>query len=298
VTENATYQVQHVLSMKNRLGEGPTWSVQEQALYWCDLIANQLFKYSPATEELKTFNLDVQPGCLALLEDGRLLMGTAKGFAFYDFEKMSFLEDNAAFMPAARFNDGKVDRQGRFWAGTAPGQPTGHLYRLDSDGKAVVMESSIGISNGIGWSPDNTVMYYSDSGGDGALYAYDFDMAAGTIGNRRVFQSSSRANSGVVDGLTVDSEGCIWCAYWDGWRVERIAPDGQLLATIPMPVQRPTSCNFGGADMTRLYITSAGADMDVNQQPQAGDVFSIDTGVKGLPEPAFKIGAGLQNFMR
>src|SRR5262249_13206447 len=159
------------------------------------------------------------------------LLATRSGIGFYDFEKLTLLENNAAYLPPARFNDGKLDRQGRFWAGTAPGeQPLGHLYRMDKNGDVTVMESGIRISNGMGWSPDNTVMYYSDSGGTGIVYAYDFDANSGEIANRRVFLPPTGTEA-VVDGLTVDSEGCIWCAYWDGWRIARYAPDGRLLET-------------------------------------------------------------------
>lgn len=286
-------EVQHVLSMHNRLGEGPLWSVQEQALYWCDLLTHEIMRYLPTTGEMQRFPLGVQPGCLALVDDGGLLLATAKGFAFYDFEKLTFIEDNIAYQPAARFNDGKVDRGGRFWAGTAPGRPEGHLYRMDSDGVVTIMENGIGISNGLGWSPDNRVMYYSDSGGAGVVWAYDFDAATGDLANRRMFMPPTNGK-GVADGLTVDSEGCVWCAFWDGWRVERFAPDGRSLQTISMPVQRPTSCIFGGPDLTTLYITSAGDGFDPVQQPLAGDLFRIETGVRGLPEPAFERGAGLR----
>jgi sugar lactone lactonase YvrE len=161
---------------------------------------------------------------------------------------------------------------------------------MDAEGVVTIMESGIGISNGIGWSPDDRVMYYSDSGGAGVVWAYDFDAATGAISNRRVFLPPTEGK-GVADGLTVDSEGGVWCAFWDGWRVERFAPDGRSLLTIPMPVQRPTSCMFGGADLTTLYVTSAGDGFDPAQQPLAGDVFRIETGVRGLPEPVFKRGA-------
>lgn len=280
-------EVQHILSINNQLGEGPIWSVQQQALYWCDILTHHLFTYRPTTGEVQTFALSAQPGCLALVDDGSLLLATAKGFAFYDFDKLTFLDDNIAYMPPARFNDGKVDRQGRFWAGTALFRPEGHLYRLDTDGKVTLMERGISVSNGIGWSPDNGTMYYSDSGGTGVVYAYDFDSATGDIANRRIFLPPSETG-GVADGLTVDSEGGVWCAYWDGWRVVRYAPDGTAVLTIPMPVQRPTSCNFGGPDLTTLYITSSGEGMDRSQQPWAGDLFCVHTEIKGLPEPTFK----------
>lgn len=293
------YEVRQIFSGKNRLGEGPMWSVPKQTLYWFDIPAYQLFSFVPATGDLKTFTLDYQPGCLALLDDGTVLIPMTAGFAHYDFEKLTLPTGPDAFVPPYRFNDGKVDRQGRFWVGTAPVEPpVGHLYRLDTDGSVAVMENDISISNGIGWSPDNTVMYYSDSGSDGVVYAYDFDAKTGNTSNKRVFLPPTGTGA-VADGLTVDSEGCIWSAFWDGWRVSRYAPDGQLLLTIDMPVQRPTSCVFGGPDLTQLYITSAGEELDLNEQPMAGDVFCIDTGIRGLPEPTFKMSpAFYQKYLR
>ena len=280
--------VKHVWNVNNVLGESPIWHPGEQALYWADDGNNQFFRLLSATGDLQIFDTDQQIGCLALHESGGLIVAMRKGIYHWQAGRPTLLISSEKMGAANRFNDGAVDRAGRFWIGTASDQPENPLYCLDIDGAFRVAETGSIISNGIGWSPDNTIMYYSDSGGSGIVYAYDFDLASGTISNRRTFLPAT-GTPAVADGLTVDSEGCLWIAFWDGWRVERRAPDGSLLTRIDLPVQRPTSCIFGGPDLTDLYVTSARADGDRADQPQAGDVFCLSTNSTGLPEPACKL---------
>jgi L-arabinonolactonase len=277
-------EVQHFIPVKNNLGEGPLWDAANELLYWCDLGQNKIFRHKLSSGKTEAFQLDRGLGCIALSTESGLMLGTSDGFAYYDFHKVQVLKNNIAYKPPTRFNDGKVDRAGRFWAGTLSDKPVNHLYRLDPDGTVSIQESGIYISNGLGWSPDNKTMYYSDSGGAGVVYAYDFDLANGTLSNRRVFLPPTGTGD-AVDGLTVDSEGRIWCAYWDGWKVCCYSPEGILLHEIRMPVQRATSCAFGGPDLKTLYITTVGEGM--SDQPLAGDVFSIQTDVAGLPETPF-----------
>jgi sugar lactone lactonase YvrE len=194
-------------------------------------------------------------------------------------------------MPFNRFNDGKVDRRGRLWAGTIDRQtakPTGSLYRLDADLLVTRMETGLICSNGLGWSPDDKIMYFTDSMVR-TIWQYDFDAASGTIDNRRVFAKLAE-DDGVPDGLTVDAEGFVWSAVWDGWRIVRYAPDGAIDRQIIMPVQRPSSCMFGGPGLRTLYVTSACADLrasDLLRGPLAGALFAIEPGVAGLPETPF-----------
>ena len=187
-----------------------------------------------------------------------------------------------------RFNDGAIDRAGRLWVGTAGDTPENALYCIDNDRSVRVAETERKVSNGIGWSPNHTTMYYSDSGGQGVVFAYDYDLETGALSNRRVFMPPTGDGS-VADGLTVDRDGFIWVAFWDGWRVECRAPDGALTKKIDMPVQRPTSCIFGGRHMDELYVTSASIGCDLAQQPHAGKVFRIHTDHTGMAEPASKI---------
>lgn len=285
------YTVEHVLPMQNALGEGPLWHSGEGALYWIDFTRAQFFRYDPVSGDLQTHQLDAKPGCVAFTESGDLLLATTAGLGLWREGRLRLI-DNRVCPPPNRFNDGAADRRGRFWVGTASDQPENHLYRMDADGRVQRMESGIGISNGIAWSPDNRTMYYSDSGGAGIVYAYDYDIESGSISNRRTFLPPT-GTPAVADGLTVDREGGVWIAFWDGWKVARYDPAGTLIAEIAMPVQRPTSCAFGGPDLNELYVTSAGDGLDRAQQPQTGDLFKIVTDVQGIAEPHVRLSADL-----
>ena len=281
-------EVERFLSIGNNLGEGPLWSAAEQRLYWVDIYACHVHSIAPGEKACATHTLPQPVGCLGLRARGGFVVALKNGIHFWNpvTDALEWVNDPEADKPQSRFNDGKVDRAGRFWAGTMDDGDRSALYRLDPDGTIRVMQTGVTTSNGIGWSPDNRVMYYNDSG-MGTMYAYDFDLDTGRIGNRRIFYQS---DNGLPDGLTVDSEGCIWTAYWDGWRVERFDPDGKLMTSIELPVQRPTCPTFGGANLDELYITSAFAGLSAaarRRQPFAGDLFRIDAGVKGLPEPMF-----------
>lgn len=223
-------------------------------------------------------------------------MATQRGFALWNEPSaaLTFLADPEADHPETRFNDGAVDPAGRFWAGTmlegsedwdsAPG----NLYRLDPDLTLTRMETGVAISNGIGWSPDCKTMYFTDSPRQ-VIYAYDYDLLTGAIANRRPFIHTP-GEASVPDGLTVDSEGCIWSARWGGWRLIRYDPQGKREREIALPVQYPTSCTFGGPELDALYITSANTALSAQQreaQPLAGDIFRIIPGIKGLERPRF-----------
>lgn len=282
-------QVEQVLSAQNVLGEGPLWHADEGRLYWVDIQSGLFFRWTPPDGEVEQFDVGQPLGCIGFTESGRILLGLRDGLGFWDFstQAVMMMEDNIAYKPQGRFNDGAVDRQGRFWAGTMSNGPVNHLYRLDADGTVQIKEQNVETSNGIGWSPDNTRMYYSDSG-PGVVYAYDFDPNTGEISNRSVLYDSPEPDV-KADGLTVDSEGYIWAAFWNGWKVAKIDPtDGNILEEYPVPAQRVTSCAFGGANLDELYITTARvglSDEELEKQPQAGDVFRLKTGAKGLPEP-------------
>ena len=191
-----------------------------------------------------------------------------------------------------RFNDGAVDRQGRFWAGTmGGGDPVGALYRLDQDQSIRTMVTDIKISNGLGWSPDNKTMYYADTGYR-TIWAYDFDPATGAIENRRDFAAvPEKEGDGAPDGLTVDSEGCVWSARWGGWKIVRYDPAGKIEREVAIPAERITSVMFGGPTLEDLYVTSARIDFDEKtdnaNQPHAGGLFRLQPGVRGLPETEY-----------
>jgi len=288
------YEVEHLIHSQNQLGESPLWHPQEQAFYWVDILDNRFFRYSPKNQQTDTFDVGDRVGCLAFHESGNLLLGTSQGIELWQNGQRQVTR-NRAYHPNNRLNDGAVDRHGRFWVGAASPDPVNHLYCMMLDGEVFVREKNILISNGIGWSPDNTIMYYSDSGGEGIVYQYDFDISTGRISNQQIFLPPTGTDI-AADGLTVDAEGHIWIAYWNGWKIARYAPDGTLIQEIDMPIQRPTSLCFGGAELNQLYITSASVDVDKTQQPLAGDVFRIQTDTKGIPEPIAKIHLGLLDF--
>lgn len=288
-------EVERVLAAQNKLGEGPVWSSEEQALYWVDIESNCFCRLYPTTGKYEVFDVGVPVGVLTLRASGGLVMATKNGFAFWDRQKgLRLIADPEAHKPHTRFNDGAVDSQGRFWAGTMCGlpkmceEPEGSLYRLDPDGSVHIMETGLTISNGIGWSPDNKLMYLTDSPLR-MIYVYDFDAATGTIENRRPF-IHVLDEEGIPDGLTVDSEGCIWGACWGGWKVTRYDPGGKVEQEIRLPVQYPTCCAFGGEHLNELYITSAWTALSEEQrknQPLAGDLLRVKTDIKGLERPKF-----------
>jgi len=283
-------QVETVLNVQNILGEGPLWHPDEQALYWVDIEGHRFHRLTPATGQHEVFEVGLPVGTLAFRQIGGLILATKNGFAYWDEDKQSleFFNDPETDKPDARFNDGAVDRQGRFWAGTLGDGSNNNLYRLDPDGSLHTMETGLTVSNGIGWSPDNKTMYFTDSM-PRMIYAYDFDAATGAIENRRPFIHTPD-EPGVPDGLTVDSQGLIWSARWGGWKITRYDPDGKVEREIQVPAQRPTSCTFGGPDLNELYVTSASVGIDWLErvkQPEAGNLFRIHVDVKGLPEPKF-----------
>ena len=280
----------HFLAAGNRLGEGPLWHAAKEALYWVDIEGEQFHRYHTKTDKLDTFQVGQPIGCLGFRVKDGLLMGLRDGIGFWDWDTQSIeiIANPEAGRKGARFNDGRVDSRGRLWAGTLGEDSQSKLYRFDPDDTIHTMETGITISNGIGWSPDDRIMYYTDSPLR-VIYAYDFDPDSGEIENRRDFVQVP-LTEGFPDGLTVDSEGCVWSAQWDGWRVTRYDPDGKEERVIPLPVQRPTSCAFGGPNLDLLYITSAWtglSDKDRQEQPFAGDLFVLDAGVKGQSENKF-----------
>jgi sugar lactone lactonase YvrE len=278
------------------LGEGPVWHPLEQVLYWVDIIQGKLHRYDPRQKDHQVTDLGLAATAMGIRTGGGFVMATRKGFAFWDQREnqFSFLGDpDAEEVKNVRFNDGKTDRQGRFWAGKmteGPGRGNNSLYRLDPDCTIHRMESGITVSNGLGWSPDDRTFYYTDSPMK-VIYAYDFDPSTGDIVNRRIFaRIPEDPNEGLPDGLAVDEEGCIWSARWGGWKVVRYTPDGQVEREIPTPVEFPTSCAFGGQNLDELYITSAWTQVQRDQrasQPLGGDVFRLKTHVRGFQEPYF-----------
>ncbi len=275
------------------LSEGPRWHEERQELLWVDILGKQIHRGTLAAdgslEHVITISLDRHVGAVAPALEAGYVVAAGSGFMFVD-ERGSVRElaQPEGGRTDVRMNDGACDPQGRFWAGTmaydeSPG--AGALYRLELDGSCTTVLTGLTIANGIGWSPDGRTMYLNDSG-TGCLDTFRFDGATGALTNRRTLVRGDRP--GVVpDGLTVDAEGGIWVAWWGGGTVNRYAPDGSLLARLQLPVERPTSCAFGGPDRATLFITTAREGLDddaLAEQPDCGRVFAISgLGIRGLP---------------
>jgi sugar lactone lactonase YvrE len=275
------------------LSEGPRWHEERQELLWVDILGRQFHRGTVGADggmqELQTITIDRHVGAVAPVADGGYVLAAGEGFLLVDEAgDIRELAQPAAGRTDVRMNDGACDPRGRFWAGTMAYDETpgaGSLYRLELDGTCTTVLAGLTISNGIGWSPDGGTMYLNDSGA-ACLYAFRFDASTGAISDRRTLVHIDEPDV-VPDGLTVDEEGGIWVALWNGAAVNRYAPDGALLAGVELPIGRPTSCAFGGPDRDTLFVTSARVDLDaaaLSRQPQAGHVFAIDgLGVRGLP---------------
>lgn len=275
------------------LGEGPSWDCSAEVLYWVDVLRPAVFRWQPGAGQTAIWPCAGTVGCVVPRQSGGLVIASEGQFQALDTDGGTFttLAVAEVDMPQNRFNDGKVDARGRLWAGTIDRMtqlPTGSLYRLDTALQVSRMETGVICSNGLGWSPDDRTMYFTDSM-IRTIWAYDFDSVSGEIENRRTI-ATLPASDGVPDGLAVDAQGYIWSAIWDGWRIIRYAPDGRIDREIPMPVQRPSSCMFGGPNLSTLYVTSACADLkadELSRGPLAGALFGLDVGVAGLPQVPF-----------
>ena len=288
-------EVEHVLEIRNVIGEGPVWHSQEGLLYWVNFIEQyQILRFSPQTRRLEVFETGIPVMALAIRKAGGFLAATAKGIAAWDTKHKTFEPfcDPLAGRAGHRFNDAATDLEGRFWVGTLndanPKGPDGELFCVRGDGSYELVDRNITVANGIGWSPDRKIMYFTDSFRY-AIYAYDFAAESGTISNRRTFVQTS-PEGGIPDGLAVDTEGCVWSAYCGGWRVVRYRPDGRVDREYRLPVANPTSCAFGGERLDELYITSANlglSEKDKAAHPLSGDLFCLKAGVAGMDEPRF-----------
>lgn len=271
------------------LGEGPVWVAREAALYWVDIVSGKLFRHSSGRVDV----LDPSQTLCSIVPraGGGFIGGSLEGIvAIGDDFAVSPLVNPETDQPRNRFNDGKVDRAGRFWAGTmdrTERSATGSLYRLDPDLGCTRIDSGYTVTNGPAFSIDGSTMYHTDSGRQ-TIYAFDLD-DGGNSCNRRVFARFGEGE-GFPDGMTVDAEGCLWVAFWDGWCVRRLSARGERLEEVAVPVQRPTSCAFGGEDLDHLFITSAKRDLTparMERQPQAGGLFCFKPGVTGVAELPF-----------
>lgn len=282
------FALENVLGARARLGEGTVWDSDRQLLYWVDIYNHRVHQFEPATGTDVVFEVGAEVTCVALEGFDRLMIGLRDRIAFLDIPTGQVIDLVAIEFEHAkmRLNDGKCDPAGRFWVGamSEAEQPIASLYRFDPDGRLHTMETGLTISNGLGWSPDHTLFYLTDTPAQ-KIYVYDYAVATGEIRNRRVHVDLT-GESFFPDGLAIDAEGYIWSAMWNGWCVIRFDPTGREVLRVPMPVPCPTCCAFGGSDLTQLYITTASVGLSQSEIQTAfysGDVFCLKTEVVGLP---------------
>jgi sugar lactone lactonase YvrE len=283
--------VERVGETRDVLGEGPVWDVREQALYWVDIRTSAVRRYDWRTRVAQSWALPEMVGSLAVRRDAGLLLAMQSKLCYFDpaSGKLDLVAAPEAGREGMRFNDGKCDRQGRFWAGTmhdVTREPQGALYRLDARGCSAVA-GGIRIPNSLAWSPDGRHMYFADSL-TRVIHHYAFDPASGELGERTLFCTIEPP--AIPDGATVDAEGCVWCALYDGWRIACVAPDGRVVRSIELPVQRPTSVQFAGPNLDVLLVTTATQRLSAEElaaQPLAGALLALDAGVRGVPEARY-----------
>jgi L-arabinonolactonase len=291
-----------LLESRDKLGEGCFWDASRQYLWWLDIILpSAIHLLHVESGAHRTWQFDEMVTALARRGDGSLLVGSHRGLNIFDPATGTLTAWRAIDpeTPTNRGNDGACDARGRFWFGTmmnnvgALGEDlpitaaTGKLFRVGPDGAITIMETDVGVSNGPCWSPDNRTFYFSDSMAQ-IIWAYDFDLDNGTISNRRVLNDSK--DHGYPDGATVDADGCIWSARWEGSCVLRIDPKGRIDRVVPMPARRVTNVCFGGPKLDTLFVTTSRQhvpEAELRALPLQGGLFCFDPGVTGFEKHAF-----------
>ncbi|WDR35424.1 SMP-30/gluconolactonase/LRE family protein [Pseudomonas serboccidentalis] len=292
-------QAELIVDARNAVGESPVWVPQDNALYWVDIPNGGLQRWSADTGHVHAWKTPEMLACIARHSRGGWVAGMESGFfhlhphsdGSLDTELLASVGHRREDM---RLNDGRCDRQGRFWAGSmvlnmSLNAPEGRLYRYGARQSGVIEAQLDGfiVPNGLGFSPDGKTMYLSDSHPEVQLiWAFDYDTETGTPSNRRVFVDMNHF-PGRPDGAAVDAEGFYWICANDAGLIHRFAPDGRLDFSLEVPVKKPTMCAFGGSRMDTLFVTSIRPGDDHDPQSLAGGVFALNPNVKGLPEPMF-----------
>ena len=275
------------------LGESPVWDPQNATLYWVDGVSRLIRMHDTIAGTFRQIEVPSMIGSIGLALDGKLVAGLADGIYLVDIASGDCTPLYKLPRPSdrIRFNDGKVDRQGRFLCGSMGvyAEASGELIRVDSSGKADVLANGIRIANSLCFSPDGATMYFSDSL-DRKVRAYAYDKEEGALDRPRIHVDTAEFDSG-PDGATVDSEGCIWVALVQAGKIGRFTPEGKLDCLIEAPTDMPTCMSFGGPDLTTLYLTSikdSGSGRAISRHPHGGALYALEgLGVKGLPEPRF-----------
>ena len=283
-----------IADYRNVTGEGPLWHAQEKRLYWGDIHGGKLFRYDPATGEHEMFFDGQVIGGFTIQADGSQLLFMEYGeVAILKDGELSTVIDKLPGEEEHRFNDVIADPAGRVFCGTmalnsddaVSGDVTGRLYRVDTDGTITEILDGIGISNGLGFTPDRKQMYYTDSVAY-AIYLFDYDEASGELSNQRTFVDTPRSDDeGIPDGMTVDAAGYVWSARAGGGRLVRYSPDGREERTVRFPTANiVSSVTFGGPDMTDTYVTTIGGDERPEEGTEAGALFQVNLGIAGVAD--------------
>ena len=284
-----------IIDTRAQLAEGPVWDESENLLYFVDITGGELHIFDPQSGEHRRINAGEDIGCVAPRKGGGVIAALRSGFKFIDTMsgRIEAIFDPEADKPRNRFNDGKCDPAGRFWAGSCIETgvaPTGTLYRLDADLSVHATLTDLSVSNGIAWSKDNKTMYFIDSPTK-IIRAFDYDLETGHIGDARIAVAVPEG-IGIPDGMTIDSEGTLWVAHWGGSRICRWDPQtGEKIDEIMFPDENVSSCVFGGPELRSLYVTTARQGLDEKRlatQPNAGGLYRVVPGVVGTPTVSFE----------
>jgi sugar lactone lactonase YvrE len=286
--------VEIALDAKADLGEGPRWHAEERRLYWVDINRNELHRFAPATGVNETRRFAQPVGCFAFRKAGGFILAMKDGLALLDDwagDLIPFGEQIFADKPDLRFNDGRTDPAGRFWVGSinmTKNAQDAALYRVDPDGAVHFIEGDMLTCNAAAFTADGAHFCHADTPSH-ALRAYDVDPLTGTLSHRRILHQFEMAK-GRPDGGSFDAEGYYWSALFDGGRVVRLSPAGEIVATVALPVPRPTMIAFGGDDLRTAYVTTARSGLSVEaleQAPLSGAIFSFRVDVPGVAEMPF-----------
>ncbi len=289
-------QAEVVLPHRCLLGEGPVWDANRKAILWIDILRGEIHEYSPQSQRHNIIAINQLIGAVVICRDGNLLAALKNGFGFVNREtgEVNMIDNPESNVPGNRFNDGKCGPDGRFWAGTMShtDEPEmGSLYVFGTDHTVNKKISNVSISNSLAWSADHKTFYYIDTP-TFTVASYNYDKKRGEISEKKIIINIDKED-GSPDGMTIDNQGMLWMAHWDGWQITRWEPNtGKKLLSIPLPVARVTSCAFGGDDLGDLYITSASTGLteeELVNQPLAGSLLVIkNIGYKG--QPGFEFG--------
>ena len=298
-TSMSTSTIEVLFDTPMLLGECPLWQPGESALYWIDIAAQEVHRFEPRTESHRSWRLPSEPGCIALCTTGELVVAMRTGLAMLDTSngKLTHLANAPYDSSTTRFNDGRCDAAGRMWVGTLyepRDNPAGTLYCIER-GAIRDVHTPVTVSNGVAFSVDNRTLYHADTTAH-RIVAYDFNVATGELGRSRLFKQfpSDRSSSkygGRPDGAAVDSEDAYWCAMYEGSRLLRLSPSGDILQEVSLPVRCPTMVAFGGEDLRTLYITTARHNRpatEVGDYPLSGHILTLRVDVAGRIEPRYQ----------